>query len=100
MNNTQEINRAQNHAQALKLIYRHTPRDYRGKLADGTKSILTTRGLVALEDLTEAEISNRLPQAQRKEAARLLAKSPEFQQLPCPSIIDPFEDGTALRGNK
>jgi hypothetical protein len=87
--------------QALKLIYRHTHRDYKSKLADGSKSILTIRGIVALDDLTEAEISDRLPLARNKEAERLQAKAPkvqEFQQLPHPSIIDPFEDGRAARG--
>ncbi|NMZ71357.1 hypothetical protein SAMN05216370_0165 [Pseudomonas peli] len=100
MNNSNTTETPLSRDQALKLIYRHTHRDYRGKLADGTKSILTIRGIVALDDLTEAEVSDRLPLARRKEAERLQAKAPkvqEFQQLPHPSIIDPFEDGRAVR---
>lgn len=87
--------------QALKLIYRHTHRDYKGKLADGAKSIMTIRGIVALDDLTDAEIAAEMPYARMKEAERLHAKASkvqEFQQLPHPSIIDPFEDGPASRG--
>ncbi len=58
------------HQKALKLIYRHTHRDFKG-LRDGTKEILTPRGLVSLDDLTESEVAERLPSALKKEAARL-----------------------------
>ena len=57
---------------ALKLIYRHTHKDYKGKI-DGKPSILVCRGgtcLVMLDDLTDAEIAERLPLAQRMEAER------------------------------
>ena len=57
---------------ALKLIYRHTHKDYKGKI-DGKPSILVCRGgtcLVMLEDLTDAEIADKLPSAQRMEAKR------------------------------
>ena len=57
---------------ALKLIYRHTHKDYKGKI-DGKPSILVCRGgtcLVMLDDLTDAEIAERLPLAQRMEAKR------------------------------
>lgn len=63
--------------QALALIYRHTSRDYKGRLADGTRSVMVCRGatcLVPLEALTDAEIADRLPLAQKKEAERLAAK--------------------------
>lgn len=57
---------------ALKLIYRHTHKDYKGKI-DGKPSILVFRGgtcLVMLDDLTDAEIADKLPSAQRMEAKR------------------------------
>lgn len=63
---------------ALKLIYRHTHKDYKGKFPDGTKTILVCRGgtcLVALDDLTDTEIADRLPSAQRMEAKRLANRS-------------------------
>ena len=60
----------QAHQKALKLIYRHTHRDFKGQ-RDGTKEILTPRGLVALDDLTEYEVAERLPSALKKEAERL-----------------------------
>ena len=56
--------------EALELIYRHTHGDYKGKLADGTRTLLLATGLVALEDLSDAEISYRIPMALRKEAER------------------------------
>ena len=61
---------------ALKLIYRHTHKDYKGKI-DGKPSILACRGgtcLVMLDDLTDAEIAERLPLSQRMEERRLSAK--------------------------
>jgi len=65
--------------QALTLIYRHTHKDYRGKLA-GRKTILMGRPgvgtcLVFLEDLTAAEIASLLPGAERREAERLAKKA-------------------------
>lgn len=89
-----------NRAEALKLIFRHAHRDYRAKLADGSKMLQTIKGLVCLDNLTDEEIADRLPLARRKEAQRLESKKPklpEFQQLPHPSIVDPFEDGPAAR---
>ena len=61
-------------AAALVLIYRHTHRDFKGKLPDGSKTLLTMLGLVSLGQLTDAEIAEKLPSAQRKEAARIAAK--------------------------
>lgn len=61
------------HQTALKLIYRHTHRDYKGQ-RNGIKEILTARGLVELDDLTESEVAERLPQALKKEAQRLNAR--------------------------
>jgi hypothetical protein len=58
------------HQTALKLIYRHTHRDYKGS-RNGIKEILTARGLVELDDLTESEVAERLPQALKKEAQRV-----------------------------
>lgn len=60
-------------ADKLALIYRHTHRDYRGKL-DGHKSILVYRNgtaLVLLDHLTDAEIAEMLPYALKKETERL-----------------------------
>ena len=50
--------------QKLKLVWKHMPKDYRGKLPDGTKTVMIYRNgtcLVALENLTDAEINDRLP---------------------------------------
>ena len=50
--------------QKLAAIWRTTHRDFRGKLPDGTKTILVYRNgttLVALDNLTDAEIEARLP---------------------------------------
>lgn len=61
---------------ALTLIYRHTSKDYKGRI-NGRPTILTYREgtvLVYLDDLTEAEIARDLPMAERKEAARLARK--------------------------
>lgn len=61
--------------QALALIYRHTSRDYKGRLADGTRSILVLRNggttLAPLDQLTDAEIARLVPSAQRQETRRL-----------------------------
>lgn len=62
------------HQVALKLIYRHTHRDFKGVRA-GVKEILTARGLVELDDLTESEVAERLPQAMKKEAQRKAASA-------------------------
>lgn len=62
------------HQAALKLIYRHTHQDYKGVRA-GVKEILTARGLVELDDLTESEVAERLPQAMKKEALRAAARA-------------------------
>ncbi|HVG51651.1 MAG TPA: hypothetical protein VM867_08465 [Xanthobacteraceae bacterium] len=51
--------------QKLKLIWRHTHRDFKGTL-DGERSILTYRNgtcLVLLKDLTDDEIESRIPRA-------------------------------------
>lgn len=58
------------HQAALKLIYRHTHPDYKGQ-RNGTKEILTSRGLVDLDDLSESDVAERLPRALKKEAERL-----------------------------
>jgi hypothetical protein len=61
-------------AQQLALIYRHTPRDYKGKL-DGARTILTNENgatvLVKLDELTDEDIARKLPLALRDEAVRL-----------------------------
>jgi hypothetical protein len=48
---------------ALAKIWRETHRDFKGKM-DGVKTVMVLRGggstLVALDDLTDAEISNRV----------------------------------------
>ena len=59
-----------NRSDTLDLIYRHTHSDYKGKLPDGTRTLLLATGLVALEDLSEAEISYRIPVAVKKENER------------------------------
>jgi hypothetical protein len=65
--------------EALKLIWRHTHRDFKGKLADGSKSVLTLRQggttLVPIDALTDAEIAEKLPYAQHCEAKRQAAKA-------------------------
>lgn len=49
---------------ALKQIWREMHRDYKSKLADGTKSVLVLRSggttLVPLDLLTDAEIAQRV----------------------------------------
>ncbi len=71
--------------QQLKLIYRHTHRDYRGTV-NGVKSILVLRPegtcLVPLDTLTDTEIANKLPGAERDEAKqRALGPLKEAQAL-------------------
>lgn len=61
-------------ATKLKLIYRHTHKDYKGTLPDGTQTVLVCRGgtcLVALNDLTDAEIADKIGYAVKKERERL-----------------------------
>lgn len=68
---------------ALRLIYRWTHRDSKGRLPDGTMTVLTYRNgtcLVALRDLTDDEIKANLPRAfrldcERKIKAALAAKA-------------------------
>ncbi|HDQ4405490.1 TPA: hypothetical protein P8734_005688 [Pseudomonas aeruginosa] len=62
------------HQKALALIYRHTHRDFKGR-RDGVKEIMLARGLVALDDLTESDVAELLPQALKKEARRLSAQA-------------------------
>lgn len=56
--------------QKLRLIYRHTHRDFKGT-TNGVKSILVNRRgatcLVNLDDLTEDEIADQIGYALRKE---------------------------------
>jgi hypothetical protein len=47
----------------LALIWKHCPRDYKG-ITNGVRTIMTYRNgtcLVALDDLTDAEINDKLP---------------------------------------
>ncbi|MBU9576673.1 hypothetical protein [Burkholderia multivorans] len=71
--------------QKLTLIYRHTHRDYKGKAGAvwgsehvGKRTLVVNRAgasiLVLLENLSDAEISDRLPYALKKEANRLAGK--------------------------
>jgi hypothetical protein len=51
--------------QKLKIVWKHTHRDYKGML-DGQRSIMVYRQgtcLVLLKDLTDAEIEERIPRA-------------------------------------
>ena len=58
------------HQTALKLIYRHSHSDFKD-VRDGVKEIMLARGIVALDDLTESDVAELLPQALKKEAQRL-----------------------------
>lgn len=54
--------------QKLAAIWRTTHRDFKGTLPDGTKTILVYRNgttLVGLNNLTDAEIEDRLPKQKR-----------------------------------
>ena len=57
----------------LALIYRHTHKDYKGKIG-GCGAIMVLRkggtSLVMMTDLTDAEIASNLPYAIKKEAER------------------------------
>lgn len=58
--------------QKLALIWRHTHQDFKGVREDGTRSILVYRQgttAVPLDDLTDAEINDRLPRAKRLQNA-------------------------------
>lgn len=63
---------------ALALIYRQTHSDFKGRLPDGTRTVLVLRNggttLVALHALTDAEIANLAPSAKRQENRRLADK--------------------------
>ncbi|MGT2457653.1 hypothetical protein ACU4GI_32645 [Cupriavidus basilensis] len=70
--------------QKLTLIYRHTHADYKGKAGErwgedaGKRTIVVNRGgstLSLLDHLTDAEIADALPSAQRMEAKRLAKKA-------------------------
>ena len=64
---------------ALKLIYRHTHKDYKGSV-EGMKTILTSRGtttLVNIDSLTDVEVMEKLPymlKLEEKRKAKNLAK--------------------------
>jgi hypothetical protein len=53
------------------LVWKHTHRDFRGKLEDGTKTVLvgTPAGtcLIALTNMTDAELLAKLPARVRAE---------------------------------
>jgi hypothetical protein len=55
---------------AFKLIWRDTHKDYRGKLADGSLSILGWakygHGLVTAASISDAELAERLEAAKRR----------------------------------
>jgi len=55
------------------LLWRHTHRDFRGKLDDGSKTVLmgTAQGtvLVCIARMTDAEITAKLPRAVREAVA-------------------------------
>ena len=60
------------HSEALKIIWRHTHADYRGRLA-GKKTILVNRGgscLVELDALTDDEIADKLKLCVKAEIRR------------------------------
>lgn len=62
--------------QELKLIYRHTHRDFKGKIGGcGAVMVLRNGGtsLVMVTALTDAEIAKMLPYALRKESERVAA---------------------------
>jgi hypothetical protein len=57
--------------QKLKLVWKHTHRDYKGML-EGQRSIMVYRQgtcLVLLKDLTDAEIDERIPRALKENNA-------------------------------
>lgn len=67
------MNKELTREQKLKLIYRHTHKDYKGT-THGVKTILVFRNgtcLVRLDDLTDDEIGRKIDYAVKKEADRL-----------------------------
>lgn len=60
---------------ALTLIYRHTHKDFKSTPGMGKNILMYVTGkgtcLVALDSLTDAQIAEKLPYAERKEAERL-----------------------------
>jgi hypothetical protein len=57
--------------QKLKLVWKHTHRDYKGML-EGQRSIMVYRQgtcLVLLKDLTDAEIEERIPRTLKENNA-------------------------------
>jgi len=58
----------------LALIYRHTDRNYKGKLPDGTKTVLVLRAggtqLVPLTDLTDFEVDKKFAAVAMMEVKR------------------------------
>ncbi len=65
--------------QALKIIWRHTHKDFRGKV-DGVGTIMVNGGarggiLVAVDHLTDEQINDLLPSAHKQELARLAKKA-------------------------
>lgn len=57
--------------QKLKLVWKHTHRDYKGML-EGQRSIMVYRQgtcLVLLKDLTDAEMDERIPRALKENNA-------------------------------
>lgn len=74
-------------AEALKLIYRHTSKDYKGKATEiwgadaGKKTIMVYRNgtaLSLLEDLSDEDVIDRLPYCVKKEAERKIARRLKF----------------------
>jgi hypothetical protein len=63
--------KAYSRKEALRLIWRHSHSDFKGKLADGTRTILVyDRGttLVSLDGMTDAQINDKLPYCVHKDA--------------------------------
>lgn len=64
--------------QKLALIYRHTHKDFKGRM-NGERNILVLRAggttLIPLSALTDAEIAAKFPYARSKEMDRLAAKA-------------------------
>jgi hypothetical protein len=57
--------------QKLKLVWRHTHRDYKGGVGDQRSIMVYRQGtcLVLLKDLTDEEIEARLPRASKENAS-------------------------------
>lgn len=57
--------------EALRLIWRHTHKDYKGRYENGTRSILVYEGgtvLVEFDKLSDTHIMDKLPYCARKDA--------------------------------